>query len=101
MLLGVVGTVLFFSSQSIIKLANLFARAINHRGVLIHGVTTAAIDSIVIRGEAKFLRRRQRLTAKTKVLYSLADGFGNVEFVSDAFGDVEVVGGNLFVDQLA
>jgi hypothetical protein len=79
------------------QLANLFARAIDHWGILVHVVPATAVDAIIVGGETKLPRGRQRLATKAQVLNALADGLRDVELVSDAFSDVEVVSGNLFV----
>src|ERR1043165_1126003 len=83
------------------QLANLLARSINYRPVLVHRGAAAAVHAIVVRCEPEFLRRRQRLAVETQVLNALSDRFRDVEIVSNTFGNVEVVSGNFLVDQIA
>src|SRR5215213_11846397 len=57
------------------QLANLFARAIDHRRVFVHRVSAAAVNTIIVCRETKLLRGREWLAVEPKVLDSLSDWF--------------------------
>ena len=82
------------------QVADQFTRAIDNRRVLVHRVAAAAVDAIVIRGQTELLPVLYRLAFETQVLNALANRFRDIQIVGHAFGNIEVVRGDLLINQI-